>query len=87
MVKTIKSPVNMEIMDGQRTKVVHVNRLQHRVQRLCKEIPDIPATDTQIWEPPWAEHITKANVTAPSLSITRAATTQQIRVLQLNAPI
>ena len=55
MVKTIKSPVNMEITDGQRTKVVHVNRFQHRVQWLCKEIPDIPAADTQIWEPPWAE--------------------------------
>ena len=64
MVKTIKSPVNMEITDG---KVIHINRLQHRVQRLCKKIPDIPATDTQIWESPWAEHITKANAIAPSI--------------------
>ena len=35
-VKTIKSPVNMEIMNGQRTKIVHINRLQHCVQRSCK---------------------------------------------------
>ena len=30
VVKTIKSPVNVEITDGKRTKVVHTNRLQHR---------------------------------------------------------
>ena len=66
-IKAIKSPVNMEITDGQRNKVVHVNRLQHRIQRLCKEIPDIePAIDSHIWEPPWAEHITQATATAPS---------------------
>ena len=29
VVKTIKSPVNVEITDGKRTKVVHTNRLQH----------------------------------------------------------
>ena len=35
-IKSIKSPVNMEIMDGLRTKIVHINRLQHRIQ------PSIP---------------------------------------------
>ena len=33
--KTIKSPVNVEITDGKRTKVVHTNRLQHRYVSLC----------------------------------------------------
>lgn len=57
----------MEITDGQRTKVAHVNRLQHRIQRLCKEIQNTEsAVDTQIWEPPWAEHITDATATTPS---------------------
>jgi len=30
--KTVKSPSNEEIPDGQRTGVVHVNCLRHRVQ-------------------------------------------------------
>ena len=31
-IKSIKSPVTMEISDGNRTRVVHVNRLQHCLQ-------------------------------------------------------
>ena len=27
-----KSPVNMEVSDGTRNRVVHVNRLRHRIQ-------------------------------------------------------
>ena len=30
--KTVKRPSNEEIPDGQRTGMVHVNRLRHRVQ-------------------------------------------------------
>ena len=30
VIKSVKSPVTMEICDGKRTKVVHTNRLQHR---------------------------------------------------------
>ena len=32
MVKSIKKPITMEITDGERTKVVHVNRPQSRIQ-------------------------------------------------------
>ena len=31
-VKACKSPVNMEVSDGTRNRVVHVNRLRHRIQ-------------------------------------------------------
>ncbi len=31
-IKSVKGPVTMEITDGQRTRVVHTNRLQHRTQ-------------------------------------------------------
>ncbi|KAL5509727.1 hypothetical protein EMCRGX_G005145 [Ephydatia muelleri] len=31
-VKACKSPVNMEVSDGTRNQVVHVNRLRHRIQ-------------------------------------------------------
>ena len=33
-VKIMRSPVTMEITDGKRTKVVHVNRLQPRIQNI-----------------------------------------------------
>ena len=32
VVKSVKSPLNIEIADGTRTRVVHVNRLHKRVQ-------------------------------------------------------
>ena len=32
LVKSVKGLVNVEISDGKRTKIVHVKRLQHRVQ-------------------------------------------------------
>ena len=31
-VSKVINPINLEITDGVRTKVVHVNRLQHQVQ-------------------------------------------------------
>ena len=30
VIKSVKSPVTMEIYDGKHSKVVHINRLQHR---------------------------------------------------------
>ena len=35
MISAVKSPVTIEITDGKRKKVVHVNRLHHRVQPGC----------------------------------------------------
>ena len=44
-VKSMKSPVTIEITDGKRTKVVHVNRLQPRIQ------PSVEEDHTQRVEP------------------------------------
>jgi len=59
----IKSPTDVKIYDGQSTKVVHVNRLQH-----CKQpqYDSTSSTDTDIalnnWFPPQIDHHT---VSAP----------------------
>ena len=51
-VRSVKSPVTMEIMDGKRLRVVHINRLHHRVQ------PDTATPLVQVtgnkatWNPP-----------------------------------
>eukprot|EP00731_Ephydatia_muelleri_P036344 Em0239g5a len=57
-VKACKSPVNMEVNDGTRNRVVHVNRLRHRIQ--MAEGEEVGSTDrTQgEWVPPQIEHIT-----------------------------
>ena len=57
-VKACKSPVNMEVSDGTRNRVVHVNRLRHRIQ--MAEGEEVGSTDrTQgEWVPPQIEHIT-----------------------------
>ena len=57
-VKACKSPVNMEVSDGTRNRVVHVNRLRHRIQ--MAEGEEVGSTDrTQgEWVPPLIEHIT-----------------------------
>ena len=45
-VKSIKSPINMEITDGMRNRVVHVNRLRHRVQPHSDEAQAQPMGST-----------------------------------------
>ena len=62
--KSIKSPVTMEITDGKRTKVVHVNRLQPCIQPSVEEDVNSGAQHTQRveprhhvqWEAPHVEH-------------------------------
>jgi len=61
VVKSLKSPVNVEICDDKRTKVVHTNRLRHRY------VPGTSDTATQAnqteddvgndWTPPAIEHL------------------------------
>ena len=50
----VKTPINVKITDGQTTKVVHVNRLQHRKQPQ----PDtVPSSNTYTnWVPPQIDH-------------------------------
>ena len=55
-ISMVKGPVTMEITDGERTKVVHVNRIRRRLQPMLQEQP---ASDNQIsqpWNPPWVDH-------------------------------
>ena len=40
IIKSIKSPLNFEITDGERTRVVHINRLQHRIQPMEQPITE-----------------------------------------------
>ena len=56
-VKTIKSPVTIEISDGKRTKVVHINRLQHRYQPSHHNQIEIETSAQQTWNPPGVDHI------------------------------
>ena len=57
VVKSVKSPLNMEITDGTRTKVVHVNRLHQRVQPHDTErTRDMSGTRSNHWTPPQVDH-------------------------------
>lgn len=55
-IKSVLSPITMEITDGKRSKVVHVNRLQSRVQPTRSELRDSSESPLQ-WEPPQIEHL------------------------------
>ena len=63
-VKTRKSPITMEITDGKRTKVVHANHLQPRIQPSVEEDVNSGAQHIQRvdprhhvqWEAPHVEH-------------------------------
>ena len=55
-ISAVKSPVTMEITDGRRKKVVHVNRLHHRVQPGCDKGEKVSADPQTPWTPPQMEH-------------------------------
>ena len=63
IVKNIKSPVNVEIADGERSKVVHVNRLHLRVQPHTSRgnetaDPHTPQDNPRgNWTPPSVDHL------------------------------
>ena len=50
----MKSPTTVEISDGNRHKVVHINRLQHRLQPM--EARHNSHDTLQPWYPPQIEH-------------------------------
>ena len=54
-VVSVKNPVNVEISDGARTKVVHINRVQHRVQPTNTK-SSVHDETMQLWQPPQIEH-------------------------------
>ena len=55
IVISIKTPVTVEITDGKRTKVVHTNRLRHRIQPDSSE-NTLAEDTTKVWSPPQVEH-------------------------------
>jgi len=65
-VKSVKSPVNIEICDSKRTKVMHTNRLRHRYIADRKDCATYGTEDTVTsdntyargdWAPPGIEHV------------------------------
>ena len=66
VIKSVKSPVTMEIYDGKRTKVVHTNRLQHRYVPGQHDAA-VPGNteggnDCLEWAPPSVDHVTLSPV-------------------------
>ena len=56
-IQSVKGPVTYEIINGKRTKVVHINRLQRRVQPLTRHQPARQVTDNvPNWESPSVNH-------------------------------
>ena len=57
-VQEIRGPVNLKITDGKRTKVVHMNRVQHRVQPQ-QHMEEVPPEISQAaeWCPPQIDHL------------------------------
>ena len=57
-VEEIMGPVNLKITDGKRTKVVHMNRVQHRVQPqgVTEEVP-LETSRAPEWCPPQIDHL------------------------------
>ena len=55
-VQEIKSPVTMKITNGHHSKVVHVNRLRHRIQFQPDEGEDRQCSEGISWNPPEIEH-------------------------------
>ena len=54
---SVKSPVTVEISDGTRIRVVHTNRLQHRIQVTANSSEStLTKSTTNAWSPPQIEH-------------------------------
>ena len=59
-ITAIKSPTNVKITDGRRTRVVHINRIQHRIQpRQCQQnsAEESLSTPPQDWAPPQIDQL------------------------------
>ena len=56
-VTEVKNPINVKITDGQTTKVVHVNRLQHRKQPQHDTVPPSDTYTYTNWVPPQIDHV------------------------------
>ena len=55
-ITSLKSPITVEISDGKHYKVVHINRLQPRVQPMEANFSSDVTPHVQPWCPPQIEH-------------------------------
>ena len=51
-ISAVKSPLTIEITHGRRKKVVHVNRLHHRLQPGCDKGEKVSTDPQTPWTPP-----------------------------------
>ncbi|KAL5503363.1 hypothetical protein EMCRGX_G010299 [Ephydatia muelleri] len=63
IIKSVKNAINMEITDGTRKRIFPINRLQHRNQRQCDEVPPKDHPTIDVWNAPQMNHI----ITSPDL--------------------
>lgn len=63
-ITSLKSPVNVEIFDGKRRKVVHINRLQHRLQPM-EASSHCDVRSARPWCPPQIEHFSEQSSSEP----------------------
>ena len=59
----VKNEINMAITDGTRTRIVRINRLQHRNQHQCNEVPPKDHSTIDVWNAPQM----KCTITSPDL--------------------
>ena len=57
MIQEIMSPVDAKISDALWTRVVHVNRLRHRVIPQRADAPLSPTHISDAWQPPQIDHV------------------------------
>ena len=58
-ITAVKGPLNMQISDGTVSKVVHVNRLRHRIQPISTDDPSQQNPLSTDWTPPQIDHFTE----------------------------
>ena len=62
-VTSVNSPVTIEISNGRKSKVVHSNRLQHRVQAAANSSESTVTNNVvPLWTPPQVEHFIEETV-------------------------
>jgi hypothetical protein len=72
-VKAIKSPITVEITKDKKSRVVHVNRIRHRIQRSQQEMLDRNSQSRADWQPPDIEHMVIPPVIPPLLPLPQDA--------------
>ena len=64
-VQSIHSPVTVQITNGKVVKVVHINRLRHRIQPTCEEVTLSNTLSDHPWTPPQITHIELEHLSEP----------------------